>query len=199
MMWPSLEIKWFFSAQPCAETEVFEKLPNPEQRTDWYAFPCHEHCGIKMREGKLEVKLLLEDCGDYDYGNIKGRLQRWGKWSAPWDAHDAPSESLLQATGWVAIEKVRYQQMFIVTDQGIFAADDDRPGSRCQLEWTALTVKDQSWWSIGVEAWEDDKALANRVLTVIKERLLGVSFAVLPDYQNSFGYAKWLNTCRLDG
>jgi hypothetical protein len=197
MMWPSLEIKWFFADKPCDVTQVFESLPCPEERTDWYAFPCHEHCGVKMREGKLEVKLLLEDCGDYGCGFIQGRLQRWGKWSVPWDADDAPPEPLLKTTGWVAVNKVRYQQAFMVTDDGICKADDDRPGSRCQLEWTALTVKDQHWWSIGVEAWEADKNLASRALRVIEEHLLKVSFAVLPEYPNSFGYAKWLNAYRL--
>lgn len=192
-MWPSLELRWFCPAKPCAPRALFETLPTPETRIDRYAFPCHPGCGIKLRQGKLELKLRVADRGACGDGAVQGRLEQWEKWSLPWDHQDPPATDLLQTNGWLALEKKRYQQVYSVAGGRLMAPDAPGANSHFQVEWTELTLPDERWWTLGFEAWGVAEEVEADLRQVVKATLTRVRFECVPEPRFCCGYPHWLN------
>ena len=81
MLKRSLETRWFFETCPSSSEQFLGGVHEPTVRIDWYAFPCDRGCGIKLREGRLETKLLVEDFGSQRFDFVDGNVESWHKWS----------------------------------------------------------------------------------------------------------------------
>jgi hypothetical protein len=194
----TVEMRWFFPTEPFPVSELFNVSVRPVGRTDWYAYPCNERCGIKTRQGQLETKLLVQRLGRRDFGDVVGTLEEWAKWSVPFPQDDVPADRILASTGWVAVEKVRHLRRFEVVG-GSVREVDQRPENGCELEWTALRVAGQMWWTVGLEAvGPHDELEANLRLTAA--RVLAGKFSPSPfEEKRSFAYPKWLKMVKDEG
>jgi hypothetical protein len=193
-MFPTLELRWFFRHEPCAPSLFFNAAHLSEPRTDWYAYPCDERSGVKIREGRLEAKLLIASLGPRDFPRATGNVEHWQKWSADLPAADRPSSAQLRSAGWVAVEKRRYLRKFAIDGPSIRELDaDDFPHSGAQFEWTQLTADQQPWCTLGFESFGPDAQLDHNLTSLVKHVFENAPLPAPLKIGDSFGYPKWLD------
>lgn len=167
------EVRWFFRVEvPLGAGLGLGGLDRSDWRRDWYATPVNPACGIKLREGQLQPKLLERDRGLQSLGPVRGRVQQWAKWSLAMPESDAPDESLLAGTGWLAVDKRRVLRYYRCDPDGITAVDDIEEAD-CQVEWTQVRLAGETWWTLGFEAFPG--AYGEAVLRRVAESVLSDS------------------------
>src|SRR5690606_38495082 len=92
---------------PLDASRQFSRPDEAEQRTDWYSMPCNPRCGVKLREGKLEIKLQTASLGERQHGPLAGRVEAWRKWSLNLPPEKGPSPAELSAVDWLDVQKRR--------------------------------------------------------------------------------------------
>jgi len=164
-MLQTAEIRWFIAgtAPPDVLDWFHQNAPQPEppaSRTDYYfrLFSGTDTLGIKLREGRLEVKQRV-----YQYGVVHlhpyvvGAMEEWHKWGFSL----AEAENFLPAikmspSSWIEVNKTRQQQMYQITgdDTQIVPVAADSPAEQgCSFELTHITVAGKAWWTLGFEAF----------------------------------------------
>jgi hypothetical protein len=153
----TLEVRWFLPPIKSGRPSIFDGNFPPEARTDWYA-RSHRGCGIKLREGNLDIKLLDLDLGTRAFGGCRGRLQRWRKWIYDGSSTSSPPQEILLKGGWTPVEKKRSLVVFAESAEGMIQVSD-WPETGCQFEWTDVVVNRQHWLTVGFESFGDAKVL----------------------------------------
>lgn len=199
----SNELRWFYAGKLpenillwFQQTCMIDPLKSPEQREDLYLYsPECDYLGIKLRQGRLEVKWRQASLGMMSFGQlVSGNAEKWGKWLC----EDSQGESFQAATVlsnscWVNVQKVRYSQLFqVFADFSVQAvATNERIDNGCSVEITNLLVQENACWSLAFEAFGEDRR--------IKENLQATASWVFDTYQNSqlaiansYAYPHWL-------
>lgn len=154
------EVRWFWRGKPSEELirDFFTgpyaaELGFSEPRTDdYFIFDRASTVGLKQREGKLELKALVEDA--------KGKIsmpdfQIWEKRSVMEES--SLDESLKFEEGWLSVTKARLLRRFKQIDDAVReVAPEQISGTNCQLEISAITCKDQDYWSYCLECYAED-------------------------------------------
>lgn len=194
----SYEVRWFFREEPVPRAWLIDEPPSDTPRTDWYAWPCSDASGVKIREGRLETKLRhgapqLWQADTPDGTQVFGRMEWWTKWSAELPDTQPPSDELLSSAGWVAVTKDRALRKYTLEGDRVVPISGEAD-SGVQVEWTHLRTPHRQWWTVGLEAFgplEQQPQLLQRVLQQICEQTtLPPIFAA----ENSRGYPAWLNS-----
>lgn len=189
---PTLEVRWFFDELPFAIERLFGGFL-AQDRIDWYALPCHEGCGMKLREGRLETKLRQQSEGEFSLGSVVGAMESWFKWSVPMPSDNMPTTSLLKGTGWVPVHKRRWIRRYAVTSEGHMEVMN-RVASGCAFELTQLEVHGQTFYTVGYEAVGREDSLRQYLDLVANEIHAKYQFASGQfQLENSYGYPCWLN------
>ncbi|OUL19863.1 hypothetical protein BV378_32130 [Nostoc sp. RF31YmG] len=199
----SNELRWFYPGKLPDNIQVWfcancliDPLKSPEAREDVYLYsPGCDYLGIKLRQGRLEVKWRQAELDVMDFGElVTGKAEKWGKWLC----EDSQGESFQPAIvlgnpSWITVQKVRYSQLFqVFADFSVQAVAANEPiDNGCSVEITNLAVHDNAWWSLAFEAFGEDKRR--------KENLKATANWVFHTYRNSplaiadsFGYPHWL-------
>jgi len=185
-MLTSAELRWFKRGKlPEEISKWFQQddlegqLQQPEEREDVYLYsPGIEYLGLKLRQGRLEIKWRKAELGVRRFGNrVEGKVEKWGKWLC----EDSTEESfqLTDVVGkksWVSVKKVRSQRLY----------------ENCAVELTQLNVRGSDWWSLAFEATGDDDSLIENLQTVAN--LVFKTYNGLElQAQDSYAYPSWLN------
>jgi hypothetical protein len=184
-------MRWFFPSLPL---DVDRHFPVPgmlSSRTDWYALPSDPRCGIKLREGRMEIKLRLSSMGTRTLGTLCGELESWHKWGLEFAPGEFPTEQNLQLSGWLAVRKQRYLQHFSVAGAEVREINT-RPDNGCEFELTQLDINGESWWTVGFEAVGQANQLETNLAHVARTVLQRGGFLQRFAPENSLGYARWL-------
>jgi hypothetical protein len=178
------EIRWFLAGVvDAAVAEWFAASPlalEEDPRIDAYlVLPGCATCGVKVRQGRVEVKAEVMRPGSVAYENgLTGRRGSWVKWSS--GVAGAPIlEERRGPERWVQVEKSRILRLFAVdgsVSERSPAEHIEAPG--CQVELAALRVLPrgddwgtaESWWSVCLEAFAEP----GEVLTAL-DRVAGVA------------------------
>jgi len=196
----SSEVRWFFHYEPFAPSLFFEADRSQEGRIDWYAYPCDERSGVKIREHRLEAKLLINSLGRHDFSDATGNIEHWQKWSVELPEDDFPSDAQLRFAGWVSVAKLRYLRIFANDGSSIYEVDD-YPDNGGQFEWTKLTALGQKWWTIGFESFGPETELDRNLSALVNHAFEDKLIPAALETSNSFGYPKWLkqiqSSCKL--
>ncbi|RDC63834.1 hypothetical protein [Adhaeribacter pallidiroseus] len=169
----SAEIRWFFKNR--TETESIEHWFNAHQqfftdkwdRADIYLWqPGLSKIGVKIREGKVEVKILLAERGVVPLMNANSGLANdWVKYSFGLLESDAENLNLLQQFSeqplnsneqlWVRVDKERLLiKMGINPDNSLKqVAANSWPEEGCGVELTRIRVHRQIFYTFGLEAF----------------------------------------------
>ncbi len=163
MLFETAEIRWFWPSRETAAMLSWFAGPaaswdsDATTRTDRYLdLPDCRCVGIKLREGRFEVKTLQKDVGFCVFAaGLAGQVQRWVKWT---------TDSLVPAGGarqfppedrWVAIDKERLLRGFIIDDAGLVEVPPggDNPPADGHAELTRITSREspQMWLTFGFE------------------------------------------------
>ncbi|NEP16010.1 MAG: hypothetical protein F6J97_03795 [Leptolyngbya sp. SIO4C1] len=149
----TLEMRWFLPGQIDLEVADWFEHRCPGQplsaqtRTDRYLqMPSCETVSIKLREGRFEVKWRQQALGLQVYAKqraawlqqrpLEGQLEQWHKLS--YSDLFATQQPMPPATParWLAVHK--HRQL--------------RSAQNVQIELVQLTLKQQPWWSLSLEA-----------------------------------------------
>jgi hypothetical protein len=195
MIFHTHEVRWFFSGQiPPNVATWFAGRCDPilqPARTDLYLTGTDESLGVKVREGRLEVKQRQGSGEAVRFAKgAKGEVQGWTKWG--FDLAD-PGLANLDG-GWLPVRKRRWVRYYQVSREGDLSPFP--PGSYPErgggLELTAVSLPDdREWWTIGVEVFGPDDCRREDLLALMGWLMAGSGGPELL-LEDSMGYPAWL-------
>lgn len=165
MMLHSAEIRWFFpQALPAAVLGWFSTGRDPAaegvREDDYLLFPDCDTVGVKLRQGKLEIKALLSAPRPLTLRvgqNLNGRMDQWIKWSFEDQGLKALDPALRQSGRWLRVRKERRLRKFSATGSLAEVPVDQTPlpSSGCNVELVRLEIPAHPpvWFSLGFEAF----------------------------------------------
>jgi hypothetical protein len=195
-MYPTIEVRWFQHGQIPPEVRAWYGRigPLPEEqpiRVDHYLhLPDHDSLGIKLREGRLEIKQRQRQVGVVRFDEqLAGLVERWRKWSFSL-AHNEPT--VPEPNGaWIAVEKRRRLRRYRVTADRQVEVASAEPAQGCELELSRIKAADQQWWSLCFEAFGDEATLQENLRQVVNH-VLAASEPPILKANASCGYPVWL-------
>jgi hypothetical protein len=186
---------WFTAGDPQPDLE-------PGRGDEYLLFPNSDMVGVKLRQGKLEVKALVHPPRPVSVvAGVNGRTDQWVKWSFEDEGLKALDAGLRQSGCWVKVVKERYLRKFSA-DAGqvaeVPAKQKPFPGLGCNVELTSIEVEAETrrWFSLGFEAFGPPGATPKILDETLGQFFIGrgpapgVSLNVLA----SFSYPTWLAT-----
>ncbi len=198
-MFPTDEVRWFFKGEiPPPVTAWFEAqvctLPAQPPRIDYYLrLRDDDSLGIKLREGRIEVK-QREGAGELIHlgEQAAGWVESWRKWSFSL----AEAETAVTETAhWLGVWKRRRWCLFDVRENGRIIPTPTtailEQGCACELTEIRLADSADWWWSLGFEAFGETDGRRERLLRVAQQFLEPANAPVLA-VDNSYSYPAWL-------
>jgi hypothetical protein len=200
----SWEIRWFLPHG--AYDTITRRFDHSEYvdiqpwRSDAYALGTGPAVGVKLREGRLEIKRRLE-AEVIDLSAARGVIERWVKESFAPDAaprHYAPSTW----AGSLTLHKCRRAMNFaLATDGGIDPIEPNVriEGAGCQVELTEIrlhTRDGEAAWTLGLESFGDESGQRAALLACVDAllRITSPSVRHVLDHHRSRGYPAWIDS-----
>ena len=200
-MFPTVEVRWFYKGSESNDnySKVFKNVPQFEEqpaRVDHYhCFTSKGSMGIKIREGRIEMKNRFRDYGIVLFNRqVEGKVECWHKWSFEINQTDSNYQKALDSnTSWVSVKKERKLCKYKITKdkQVIVLPKSEYSKNACNLELTNISIRGKQWWSLGFEAYGDECSLYENLILVVKKIF---SYEKLPHLKanDSYSYAKLL-------
>lgn len=200
-VYPTAEVRWFFTDE--APSQVLHWFQRGERepelqppREDFYlCLKDRDSLGIKLREGKIEVKQRHSDEGIVRFSErVAGRVEHWRKWSYKLDQAEAALAGIQTPAGaWLGVKKERQLRKYEITDseQLIPVPASDYPEQGCDIELTTVMIGDQTWWSLCLEAFGDENRLQANLWLAARQIFTGAEPVDFED-KYSYGYARLL-------
>jgi hypothetical protein len=197
------EIRWFSNKNFDLLKEWWNTLDLPYndegERIDHYIFiPSVDNLGIKIREGRLEVKWRIPNSlKRVETLKLEGLTEEWVKWS--WtDSKPQITDPLFDFLSeypkgpMIKILKNRLSRKFKLSSSNVSEPVEwiDPSESGFSMELTTIILGESKWWSFGFETIGTKIAL-EPFKTKIKEMTSTIPLK-LP-LENSFGYPKWIS------
>ena len=208
----SAEVRWFFGNK--TDVAVIEAWFNTHQqffankwsRADIYLWQpdLHTH-SVKIREGKVEVKVLLQDRGVVSLPDENtGIANDWVKYSFELKENEEENTALLQQFNgsapqhkeynWLKVDKERLLVKFALhydPESITTVAADAWPHEGCGVELTRIKINHQEYFTFGLEAFsktrQEYKNL-EQVVNHIMPQLKGINL----NFQQSHAYPEFL-------
>ncbi|MDM9630278.1 hypothetical protein [Robiginitalea aurantiaca] len=154
----TLEIRWFFEEDRPGLKAIFQGL-QPEQyavesRTDTYLLlPGREDLGIKLRQGRLEIKFRSKGSETGAISGIHGNIECWEKLGFELGQERMfPHLPEHSEASWISVAKKRWVTMAGVTDGEIHYEPPGSPRAESvQVEYTQLGLEGRQWFTLGFE------------------------------------------------
>lgn len=203
------ELRWFYrGALPEEVLHWFqqdclgEQLEPPEEREDLYLYsPGCEYLGIKLRQGRLEIKWRKAELGVVRFGDrVEGKVEKWGKWLC-----EDPTGESFQPTNvvgtWVSVKKVRFlrkasltqRQYQVLAGESITAVPvSESIDQGCTVELTQLSINGNAWWSLAFEAEGEDDCLMDNLQAVANWVFKSYRGSKLQG-EDSYAYPTWIS------
>lgn len=184
-MLTSIELRWFYLGELPQEISLwFEQdelegqLQSPEEREDVYLDISRcEYLGIKLRQGRLEIKWRQAELGVVRFGQqVEGKLEKWSKWLCEDPTAETFQPEAVVGKTWVSVKKVRSQRLY----------------DSCTLELTQLSIQSQDWWSLAFETSGTDTNMVDK-LQSIADRVFKIYSGPKLQAQDSYAYPHWLS------
>ncbi len=173
MIYYSSEIRWF-SDKGKTLLNLFNAFPGKssatQARTDRYLNRKSESIGIKIREGRMEIKLLV---GSHKHTFKRQRwiIEDWVKCSYEDSAASLQNLGKIDSDifSWIDILKKRKQKKFVLSGKTVRPVDfDEQISQGCTVEYTSLKVhKTIPYYTLGFEAFGKDNQASHRNLTTM--------------------------------
>jgi hypothetical protein len=198
-MQPSAEVRWFDSEPLPEDLRLwFQRrcpMADENRRTDSYlVLPGSTVVGVKLREGRLEIKAQREPAREVRYPNgVAGRADGWIKLSL---------ETSIESNGpsLVHVNKHRRLQCYSL-DAGhpTLLAAGGHPSEGCFCELTALEVGDRKFWTLGLEAFGSAEHV-DAILAATANYVFAPEVCPKPlQTEMSFAYPAWLLSLQTEG
>jgi hypothetical protein len=194
------EIRWFIPGNIPENVSVWlalQKGTREEQspRSDLYlVLPGQDSLGIKLREGRIEIKKRLAIHEDLEAPGITGRVESWIKWSVKAEDELTPEHLLSHdPSHWISINKKRCLQKYEIGDEGNLMPHrmEGFPPEGIAVELSELNAGDDSWWTFGLECFGNSEQVYPDLMTFIPSLTDGFPCGELI-HSRSSGYPEWI-------
>jgi hypothetical protein len=200
-LFTTAEIRWFFQEPLSAYALTWFCQPGhwlrEEPRADHYLLlPSIETVGVKLRQGRLEVKASLgrPRTQRLPFQTV-GQAQAWVKWSSPQStSSDWIEEITAMHEEWVVVEKERWIRRFALEDGEPveFEASEGFPTEGCNVELSRIRARSAPWWSLAFEAF-GELPETDAILKAVATHFLHVHEPPLPlKLADSSSYPTWI-------
>jgi len=197
MLYPSVEIRWFFPGPPdrglVAWFNQSHTAVGVGQRTDYYLLGVGEALNVKLREGRVEVKQRRWQRPAFMVNmRARGVMEAWTKWAFDLAEGDEALRVAAQDPAcWLPVHKHRRQRTFITElDEITETAPGSYPSRGCSAELTVLRVSEQEWHTLAFEAFGAGD-LPGRLHSV-SDYLLDADLPRSLREADSMGYPAWI-------
>ncbi len=163
-------------------------------RVDYYLrLNGDDSLGIKLREGRIEVKRRTQPGEIVRFGErAAGLVESWRKWSFGLREFD---ERLTDSGDWLGVWKARRLCFLAVGDDGRFSPHPGnlilQQGCACELTEVRLIGANEMWWTVGFEAFGQTANRRERLILAARQ-LLSQDSAPALAAENSYSYPSWL-------
>ena len=193
---PGIVRTWFDQCQG--------EITGHQVRTDTYLGDLgSDVLGIKIREGRLEIKHRTHRFGPVQlHRQVNGLVEQWRKWGLILEPDQFNSDVTdFTDLHWIRVKKDRQLRRYQLTLNGLLSpvvavtgpADEAATNQVrvCDVELTSIQVVNRRWWSLAFEASGPADNTYEDLLTVIG-RLVESNEPPPLTTANSFGYPYWL-------
>ncbi|MDT0650870.1 hypothetical protein [Autumnicola edwardsiae] len=179
MPFKTSEIRWF-SLEKQVLWGIFESLQklgpgNPEEeRTDFYLNSNTPNSGIKIREGKHELKVKVSGDEKLEYGII----QHWSKWSYAEEENILNSVSSDLLGDWLKMTKNRHRKSYKITaNKEVTFTSEENIEEGVDAEFTRLEIPslEITGFTLGLEAFSSKNNSAENLQLALDELQLKTS------------------------
>lgn len=193
------EIRWFSKGEVLPDFSKWFKdiegsFEEQSERTDIYLRITDEsNLGIKLREGRFEVKRLLQTQGILSCKGAEGIANTWRKWSIKADESEDVASFTFEEDHWIKIKKKRLLQRFITNNSRVLIPQSPGPFplNGIAAELSQVMYNDQKYWTFGIEAFGSHDQILNQLRICFDE-----IFQKLPPttilLDHSLSYPEWL-------
>jgi len=203
-MFPTVEVRWFYQGEIPADIQTWfdqiaeECIVQPARLDTYLLQQNHTDLGIKLRQGRFEIKQRFQQHGVVSFHkHVSGAVESWRKWSflIAREQNGYFPPAILGDT-WLGVKKARSMYIFQITDNGVKSVPmPDYSAGGCNLELTQIEASGTLWWSLGLEAFGDERTNYNR-FKMASKYIFSRSQQPGFDTQSSFGYPQWLENVR---
>ena len=195
------EIRWFLEGKLPVEVERWfgdlgkQVITEPDRTDTYLILPETREAGIKVRQGRVEIKKLLGEKGIIETGkNVGGKNERWQKWS--FDVEQSgklPVSFMLKSLNWIAVKKKRKLHRFEVKGDRLhpLEANDSFPANGAHIELAHVTLANNPWWTLGLEAFGNESNIETNLKLLAETLLSNCPFGYFKEGQ-SVSYPEWL-------
>ena len=172
-----------------------EQLKPPEEREDVYLYsPECEYLGIKLRQGRLEIKWRKAELGVVRFGDgVEGKVEKWGKWLCEDPTESFQLADVVGKKAWVGVKKVRSQRQYQVFPGTVTAVPiNESIEQGCTVELTQLSINGNAWWSLAFEAFGENATLMDNLQAVASWVFKTYRGSKL-QAEDSYAYPSWLS------
>jgi len=205
-MFPSVEARWFYGGTiPPQVLQWFREergsLEEPAYRVDYYLrLPDRDSLGIKLREGRLEIKQRHRRYGPIElHERATGLVEHWRKWSfESTQVSDRFPQAMVSDPSWIGVSKWRRLFRYRITkDSDVVPMDAvEYPEQGCDLELTTVKVEGREWWTWGIEAFGEETALQRNLMLVVTQIFATHGPPIVLGASHSHSYPAWLASLR---
>jgi len=157
-------------------------------RTDYYLLSNLVHTGVKIREGKHEIKARSGQAETRPFGLV----EHWIKWSSDEKENIINSIAPHQLVEWMAIEKKRYKKLYEVTGKNVLQpSKKDYVDDGCGVEFTYIFIPSEKkrLYTLGLEAFATRYTPQHNLYLALDQ--LELDLAHLKDL-DSYGYPEMI-------
>lgn len=208
-MFLTTEVRWFGEGDiPRLIRTWFDlcqgEITGYQIRTDLYlADPGSELLGIKLREGRLEIKQLTSHYGLVQlHRHVNGLVEQWRKWGFELGPNQFdPDVANLHYPFGIRVQKERQLHSYQLAPNGLLSSVAQLTGTedkiatedirRCDVELSSIWVDNRRWWSLALEASGPANSTYEDLLGVFR-RLAEMNEPPLLTANTSFSYPSWL-------
>jgi hypothetical protein len=151
--------------------------------------------GIKLREGRIEIKQRVEKQSLVRFHErVVGLVEQYHKWSFELNEPDIVlARATAVAGAWIPVRKERQLRQYRLADDGDVTplASSTSPDRGCELELSRVAVLGETWWTLAFEAFGEPSTLRVGLLEVVRTVFATGTPPTLPAH-GSLGYAAWL-------
>jgi hypothetical protein len=206
----SLELRWFFDEPLSSSVDEWfrnsfpdSEISNSDKRTDTYLFqPAVNDFGIKLREGKLEIKWRqFAEPYQAAYG-VTGQIERWHKWdwSDPVGAtHKDVGAFSVPGGPWITVGKERRQRKYRWEKKFVPAYPKEVLDNGVAIEITALKFQARKYSTVLIESFAAELNTQRQLLAAGIEYLWRTYPQPVPSQECSYGYPQWLGKVTASG
>ena len=196
-MQKSVETRWFLPGTAPPEVVLWfqgELTMTQPPRVDTYLHTPEAHdLGIKMREGRIEIKQRHNVLGKHTFHPlVSGIVESWGKWSFQINSQASAVET--SSGTWIQVTKERMIRRYQVTPDGNIRSIPGWlfPLQRSTIEIANIIIYGKDWWSLNLVVVGTDINLFD-ALRITADYTFNKSGTPPLSTAESYSYPQWLD------